>query len=282
MLMKIVKNSFTLIELLVVVAILAILMSLFTPALRKAMYQAKYAKCTVGVKTITMGLLTYADDNNDFYPKNGSVRNGLLAIKNGSVYNIVTSMKPYYGGDLDVFSCPLLAKPVDTDTSSYNLYFQTKGSHSGASIGGLGPRMVQYDVNGNMLANSNSWSAAKTWYYQPLGGIMARVGDSWRHASQDTYYSLLLADFMQHYGGHPGYNRSTNHPGFTNIYSEGTSRWQTQSGSNLYPETSMNCAGQDGSVKKFTILDGRDPNWTDGFTGGPGNSLLPDFYLESE
>jgi prepilin-type N-terminal cleavage/methylation domain-containing protein len=76
-----VKKLFSLIELLIVISILAVLMSLFMPALRKSMYQAQFAQCTNGVRTITTGLLIYADDNNEFYPHRGAVRNGILALK---------------------------------------------------------------------------------------------------------------------------------------------------------------------------------------------------------
>ena len=59
------RRGFTLIELLVVIAIIAILMSILMPALNRAREQGRRAACQGNLKTLTLGWIMYADENND-------------------------------------------------------------------------------------------------------------------------------------------------------------------------------------------------------------------------
>ena len=62
------SRAFTLIELLVVVAIIAILVAILVPSLSRARQQAYRVKCAANLKALGMGLMYYADDNNDYMP----------------------------------------------------------------------------------------------------------------------------------------------------------------------------------------------------------------------
>lgn len=62
------RNSrFTLIELLVVIAIIAILAAMLMPALSAAREKGRTAACQSNLKQLSLALLLYANDNNDYF-----------------------------------------------------------------------------------------------------------------------------------------------------------------------------------------------------------------------
>jgi prepilin-type N-terminal cleavage/methylation domain-containing protein/prepilin-type processing-associated H-X9-DG protein len=66
------RRAFTLIELLVVVAVIAILASLFLPALAKAKATARNAVCIGNLKQWAQAMQLYVTDNNDYLPPEGT------------------------------------------------------------------------------------------------------------------------------------------------------------------------------------------------------------------
>ena len=63
------RSGFTLIELLVVISIIAVLMSLLLPTLKRAKRQAKVMHCTTNLKSYALGLTVYAtEDRQGIYP----------------------------------------------------------------------------------------------------------------------------------------------------------------------------------------------------------------------
>jgi len=62
------NRGFTLIELLVVIAIIAILAAILFPVFAQAREKARQASCSSNLKQITLGLLMYAQDNDESMP----------------------------------------------------------------------------------------------------------------------------------------------------------------------------------------------------------------------
>ena len=64
-----VRSAFTLVELLVVISIIALLVSMLMPSLAKAKDLARGVKCSVNMRNIGLGVLVYAQENNNYLPR---------------------------------------------------------------------------------------------------------------------------------------------------------------------------------------------------------------------
>lgn len=62
------RSGFTLVELLVVIGIIAVLMGLLLPVMKKARGSAQVAQCQSNLKQIYNAMLMYASDNKDRFP----------------------------------------------------------------------------------------------------------------------------------------------------------------------------------------------------------------------
>ena len=112
-------NAFTLVELLVVVAIIALLVSILMPALSKAREQAKRAFCLSNLRSLTIGWLMYADENDGrivpaMPDNNGWIRwPGVLTsstdpvqYEQGCKYSMEKGLIWPFTQNYDIYRCP--------------------------------------------------------------------------------------------------------------------------------------------------------------------------------
>ena len=98
-------SAFTLIELLVVIAIIAILVALLLPALIGAKEAGRRTSCRNSMRQFTLGLMMYADDNEQVLPSGASNKSAIddhLPVLSTSTSNAIVE----YSGTDKMASCP--------------------------------------------------------------------------------------------------------------------------------------------------------------------------------
>jgi prepilin-type N-terminal cleavage/methylation domain-containing protein/prepilin-type processing-associated H-X9-DG protein len=89
------NRGFTLIELLVVIAIIGILAGILLPVLSRARESARKTQCASNVKQVGMGLIMYANENNESFPSTTA-----------SAMQSLSLLYPDYVSDSRTFNCP--------------------------------------------------------------------------------------------------------------------------------------------------------------------------------
>jgi prepilin-type N-terminal cleavage/methylation domain-containing protein len=97
-------DSFTLIELLVVLAIIALMATLFSPALSSAILKARSVRCAGNLRQIGLAASLAASDNNNKYPE---INQAALPIyTDASATNMIGALGPY-GVTTNTLECPV-------------------------------------------------------------------------------------------------------------------------------------------------------------------------------
>ncbi|MDT8392171.1 MAG: prepilin-type N-terminal cleavage/methylation domain-containing protein [Lentisphaeria bacterium] len=261
------SKAFTLIELLVVVAIILILAALLMPALSRAKYRARVSACGNNLRQITTAYLTYAADNDNYYPRNGGLRGrSILALDDGGSVQTKKIIVPYFNGSYEimdkVFKCPL-TESFASDYSSYPLYpAANPGADDGIFGDGKGPApIVYYPDGGGILTDGyagpypedsigGSTEATINRFFKTTGGFMLKVGQPWCYKPEKKYFNLLVSDWT--YASNK-YNRQTNHNEFSPEFQVSGSYFVSPNNnySPPYPPMGGNFAGEDGSVQHY-------------------------------
>lgn len=103
------ETAFTLVELLVVVSIITVLVALIIPSMEEAVYQAKLAACASNMKVVATAATTYAQDNQQFYPKRNEAYDWdalMIRSQNWGGFDLRPKFQPYM--TLPSFNDPLL------------------------------------------------------------------------------------------------------------------------------------------------------------------------------
>lgn len=101
------KAGFTLIELLVVIAIIALLAAILFPVFARARENARRTACLSNLKQIGLGLIQYAQDNDERLP---------AATFDTEAVNWRTAIEPYMKSKT-VFKCP--SQPIATASDGF-------------------------------------------------------------------------------------------------------------------------------------------------------------------
>ncbi len=112
------RSGFTLIELLVVIAIIAILAAILFPVFAQAREKARSTTCVSNGKQIGMGLMMYAQDYDERFPR---VYTASFGVNNGP-RDWKSDINPYVK-NVGVFRCP--SKPKQWPGYGYNVWLAT-------------------------------------------------------------------------------------------------------------------------------------------------------------
>ncbi len=123
--------GFTLIELLVVISIIAVLMSIMMPALRKAKEQANTIVCKARQRDIGLAINFYLSDNKGLLMASWPVGNEITSGRHESYYHWFSRLAPYYDRkegrttsgyyDYDLLRCPTQDKLTAIAKSQTNI-----------------------------------------------------------------------------------------------------------------------------------------------------------------
>jgi prepilin-type N-terminal cleavage/methylation domain-containing protein/prepilin-type processing-associated H-X9-DG protein len=172
------KRTFTLIELLVVVAIIALLVAILLPSLRKAKQKARCAVCASNLHQIGLALIEYTQDNNDWYPSDPG----------DGVMNMVWEYGGYGTGDPNqqVYYRPSEDRPLYKYV--YPEFFQCPDDRPPLFVPSNGK--TSYENTGTSYPlNGYNWDGYRTVYPKSYG----RLGVLYRQTTDVTNPKLVLA-----------------------------------------------------------------------------------------
>lgn len=232
------SEAFTLIELLVVISIIAILMAIMMPALRKAREQARLSMCKSNLKQISSAATIYAVDNSGKFPpsilldkdQQHYLYPGFLTVKPAEYWKghplpfpQDRTLSTYLGNLVDdgsIFFCPL-SPPRDKDliTAIYDDPFGGKGTYV-CSYGMYWGEYKFNDSSGNvvftgpigMTSSSNSILCSdivfevrgdmQTTHKSNKGGVPSGSAGQWKITAQPNEVLQSLKSNYAFVDGH--------------------------------------------------------------------------------
>ncbi|MCP4249919.1 MAG: prepilin-type N-terminal cleavage/methylation domain-containing protein [bacterium] len=124
------RRGFTLVELLVVVSVIALLIGILMPSLKKARVQTKRGVCASNLHQIGIGFQSYLVNNNDRFPYASNMPSvGPGPLMTAQPIYIADVLEPHTGKQANVFRCPSDEPKMDRKPPNAGLsYFQSERS----------------------------------------------------------------------------------------------------------------------------------------------------------
>lgn len=146
--------AFTLIELLVVIGIIAILASLVLPAIGSVRTKSESARCAANLRQIGAALMTFAGEQNGFFPTAGStvLHGGIDSMTQKSGWT--EQLEPYLGTDLRVYHCDSATRAI-ANNKIYSYFLGTRAAK--IDTGGFAPvRLAKVSAPSRLILGGDS------------------------------------------------------------------------------------------------------------------------------
>ena len=176
-------SGFTLIELLIVIAIIALLAAILFPVFARAREQARKASCASNLRQVGMGILQYAQDNDECFPPgtqenvdaNSATRRGIGWA--GQVFPYVKSAA--------VFACPNDRTP-SACSYRFNINLSRVGDYNPVLLS-----VLRQPTKTVLLCEVAGAETDVTKLYDPT----TDTGDEWSPAGNGTSSNLSTPTF---------------------------------------------------------------------------------------
>ena len=193
------KKSFTLTELLIVISILAVLVSLLSPALKNALVTARKMTCLNNQKSLVQAILSYAGDNGDYFPVQdyGSSSNTNPGTNQTNRKSWDHAIFEYVGLKTEIYTCPgqifpsAQASSITINSKIYTaqLSYMTNGVLPSRTIGDSRSKSPMYV----------GWST-QVFKMRPDTFLLMdqKRGDSYRFFGRDGYKDIRHLTLSNH------------------------------------------------------------------------------------
>ena len=223
------KSAFTLIELLVVIAIIAILAAILFPVFAQAREKARQTSCLSNMKQVGLGLLMYAQDYDENYPRADywDSRPPLNPAATGTFAARVNHYKwpawvlPYTK-NVNIFRCP--SRTRDQVAWDQNGEYKGDGYALNLSLSGrpINPSGENPSFLGGTLAGVQT--PADTWVLMELRNqvsfsYISSSGVLWPAALRESWAPYLMPS------GIPDKNNAPHSDGLTFAYVDGHAKY---------------------------------------------------------